>query len=56
MKGRYPLAPMIAPGILGGVTAVALVLALLDDGPVQWLGVLALGGVVGLIAVKLAGR
>mgnify|MGYP003640028479 CR=1 FL=1 len=25
MKGRYPLAPMIAPGILGGVTAVDVV-------------------------------
>tara|TARA_R110002051_G_scaffold178085_2_gene247904 strand:- start:6373 stop:6549 length:177 start_codon:yes stop_codon:yes gene_type:complete len=56
MKGRHPLAPLVAPALIGVVTAATLILALLHDGPVEWLAVLALGAMVGLVVAKLAAR
>lgn len=53
MKGRYPFRPLGAPLMLGGVTAFALVGALLDDGAQEVISVSLLASVVGVVIVCL---
>lgn len=56
MKGRYPLGPLRVPALIGLVTAVALVAALLYDGLIETVSVLMLAAVVGLIGLRLSRR
>lgn len=53
MKGRYPLSPLRAPLLLGGVTAFALVGALLNDGAVETVSIVMLASVVGVVVACL---
>ncbi|WP_428156400.1 hypothetical protein [Brevundimonas sp.] len=56
MKGRYPVGPLRVPALIGLVTAVALVAALLYDGAAEAVSVLMLAAVVGLIGLRLFQR
>ncbi|MDG2522168.1 hypothetical protein P7B02_11510 [Caulobacter segnis] len=52
----YPLRPLLIPGVLGAVTAFALLAALLSDGPLETLSVILLAGVVVLVILRLVRR
>lgn len=56
MKRRYPFRPLLVPAVIGAITAIALLAALFDDGPIETVSVLLLAGVVGLVGLKLVRR
>lgn len=56
MKVGYPLNPLRVPLIIGVVTAVALVSALVADGMVEAVSVGLLGCVVAITVLKILAR
>ncbi len=56
MKRRYPFRPLLAPAVIGAITAIALLAALFDDGLIETASVLLLAGLVGLVGLRLVKR